>query len=120
MIEIVPSKWMREYLKNKKEFTDREKATLIWNAPNTIWKSRIASLRELANQTNDEILYEQISERIKYEQKSYACFCMNFEKEYVYVVLDEQGDVYGFFGDVQIALQYGIENAKKWHENVLK
>lgn len=116
MIEIVPSKWMREYLKDKKIFTDWEKATLIWNAPNTIWKSRIASLQELANQTNDSILYEQISERIKYEQKSYACFCMNFEKEYVYVVLDEQGDAYGFFGDVPMALQYGIENAKKWHE----
>lgn len=36
----MPSKWMREYLRDKKEFTDREKATLIWNVPNAIWREQ--------------------------------------------------------------------------------
>lgn len=31
--KMVPSKYMREYLKDKTEFTDWEKATLIWNSP---------------------------------------------------------------------------------------
>lgn len=33
MIEIVPSEHAREVLRGKREFTDFEKATLIWNSP---------------------------------------------------------------------------------------
>lgn len=117
MIEIIPSKWMRDYLKDKKEFTDRERATLIWNAPNVTWRNRISSLSELARQTSDDLLKKQIIERIEYEQKLYADFCENFEKEYVYVVIDGNRDSCGFFGDAQIALQFGIKNAKEWNED---
>ena len=49
LVEIVPSRWMRNYLRGKKEFSNWEKATLIWNAPNVTWKSRMASLLVLAN-----------------------------------------------------------------------
>ena len=33
MFEIVPSEHAREVLRGKREFTDFEKATLIWNSP---------------------------------------------------------------------------------------
>ena len=67
LVEIVPSRWMREYLKDKKEFSDWEKATLIWNAPNVTWKSRMASLLVLANRIKaDVLLSKQIRERIQY------------------------------------------------------
>lgn len=116
MIEIVPSNWMREYLKNKKEFTDWEKATLIWNAPNATWREIISSLKELADCTNDDMLRKQITERIEYERKALMLFGANFDKEYVYVVLDVDRDACGFFADAEMAKKYGIKNAKQWRE----
>lgn len=114
LVEIVPSRWMREYLKDKKEFSDWEKATLIWNAPNVIWKSRMASLLELANKTDDDLLSKQIRDRIQYEEKAYLFF-MAGDKEYVYVVIDEDEDLCGFFNDAQVAKHYGMKNVAKWH-----
>lgn len=114
LVEIVPSRWMREYLKDKKEFSDWEKATLIWNAPNVTWKSRMASLLVLANNTDDILLSEQIRDRIQYEEKAY-CFFLAGDKEYVYVVKDEDNDICGFFSDAQVAKHYGIKNAEEWH-----
>lgn len=114
LVEIVPSRWMREYLKDKKEFSDWEKATLIWNAPNVIWKRRMASLLELANKTDDVFLSEQIRDRIQYEEKAYLFFIAD-DKEYVYVVIDEDNDICGFFNDAQVAKHYGMKNAEKWH-----
>ena len=44
--KMVPSKYMREYLKDKKEFTDWEKATLIWNSTVCTWKERMDLLKQ--------------------------------------------------------------------------
>lgn len=119
LVEIVPSRWMREYLKDKKEFSDWEKATLIWKAPNVTWKSRMASLIELANKTDDLLLSEQIRDRIQYEEKVYCLFLAG-DKEYVYVVIDEDNDICGFFSDAQVAKYYGIKNAEEWHEEYFR
>ena len=120
LVEIVPSRWMREYLKDKKEFSDWEKATLIWNAPNVTWKSRMASLLVLANRIKaDVLLSKQIRERIHYEEKAYSLFLAG-SKEYVYVVIDEDNDICGFFGDAQIAKYYGIKDSAEWHIKYFK
>lgn len=120
MIEIVPSNWMRKYLKDKKVFTDWEKATLIWNAPNVTWKEIISSLKELADSTSDNLLRKQITERIEYERKALMFFCVNYDKEYVYVVRDVNRDTCGFFADAEIAIQYGIKNAMQWEEKCFR
>ena len=69
MIEIVPSEHAREVLRGKREFTDFEKATLIWNSPIASFDEKIESLRELAGRTEDETLKKQIRERLEYEKK---------------------------------------------------
>lgn len=63
MLELIPSKDMRKYLAEQgREFSDFEKATLIYNS----WgnkKSEIEqALRELALSTQDEKLIRQINE----------------------------------------------------------
>lgn len=120
MIEIIPSKWMREYLKDKKVFTDWEKATLIWNAPNVTWKEIISSLKELAGDTRDDLLRKQITERMEYERKALALYGANFDNEYVYVVLDADRDACGFFADAEMAREYGTKNAKQWKEKCFR
>lgn len=120
MIEIIPSKWMREYIKDKKVFTDWEKATLIWNAPNVMWVEIISSLKELSISTSDDLLRRQITERIDYERKALKLFGINYDKEYVYVVLDADHDACGFFADAEMARLYGIKNAKKWKKDYFR
>ena len=45
MFELVPSACMRAYFEELHfEFTDFQKATLIWNAPNKSWKERLEAL----------------------------------------------------------------------------
>ena len=70
LVQLVPSQWMEKYLKGPKKFTDWEKATLIWNAQNTTLSNRLASLEVLAKRTLDEILKEQIRDRIIYEKEA--------------------------------------------------
>lgn len=120
MIEIIPSKWMRENLRNKKVFTDSEKATLIWNAPNVIWEEILLSLNELSISTSDNLLRSQVLERIAYERKAMMLFNVNFDKEYVYVVIDAERESCGFFADAEMARQYGMKHAKKWEEECFR
>ena len=77
MIEIVPSEHAREVLRGKREFTDFEKATLIWNSPIASLDEKIESLRELAGRTEDETLKKQIRERLEYEKKAFELFVEN-------------------------------------------
>ena len=115
LVQLVPSQWMEKYLKGRKEFTDWEKATLIWNAPNTTLSNRVASLEVLAKHTLDEILKEQIRDRIIYEKEAYMLF-VAIDKGYVYVLRDEKGDDLGFFENEATAKQFGIRYAKEMKE----
>lgn len=115
LVRIVPSKWMENFLKGRKEFTDREKATLIWNAPNTTLRNRLYSLEVLKNSTSDEILKEQIRDRILYEKQAIMLFSA-IDKGYVYVLRDEKGYDIGFFESEVTARQFGIRYAKEMKE----
>lgn len=77
MIEIIPSRWMKNYLKNRREFTDAEKATMIWNLPTASWEEKLDSLEELSRVSNDINLNTQIADRIKYEKGAYSRFLDN-------------------------------------------
>ena len=74
MIEIIPSEWMRKYLKDRREFTDAEKATMIWNSPIATWKEKLDSLEELSMVSSDANLNAQITDRIVYEKRAYSRF----------------------------------------------
>ena len=89
MFELVPSKYMRDFYKEIGfEFTDFQKATLIWNAPNKTRQEILDALQELADETREAKVRQQILERIGYEKKIFAVFLDNSDSKYVYVVED--------------------------------
>lgn len=119
MFDIVASNYMRDYLKGKREFTDWEKATLIWNNPMHTWRERLDSLKELAITTKDEALKCQIGERINHEERVYQQFITNQNNSYIYVLLDDMDYPCGYFKDYEVAKQYGIKYCEK-NEDILK
>ncbi len=87
MIQYMPSKQQREYLKEKGfYFTDIQKAAMIWNVPCYSWEEKLLSLEELAYSTNDDGLKKQIAERIEYEKKAMETFKENCEKKCIYLI----------------------------------
>lgn len=120
MFELVPSQLMRKFFCDVGfEFTDFQKATLIWNAPGKTRKEILDALRELSEITEDKNVTQQIQERIKFEDKIFAAFINNQLSKYVYVVVDsEDGCSCGFFGNYYMAAEYALkytkENKSKW------
>ena len=116
MIDIIPSKQMRKYYENVGfEFSDFQKATLIWNSPNHTRKDRLDSLKELSDVTKDNLTTKQIHERLLYEKESMERFLDNDLGEYVYVVEDrEDGCSCGFFASYEIAVKYALRYMKKY------
>lgn len=109
MFELIPSDFMRDLFEKKGfAFTDFQKATLIWNMPDKNWEQRIDALKELAAETEDEVLKGQIWERITYEVMALREFKDNTNGRYVYVV--EENDTYssdcGFFAEYDLAMEY--------------
>ena len=114
MFELIPSEWMRNYLKDKREFNDWEKAALIWNSPVHIWRERLDSLKELSAITDDEKLKCQIDERISYEERAYQLFINNRGNNFVYVVFDDDRNPCGYFSDYEMARLYGIKYCEEY------
>ena len=106
---------MRQILKEVEfEFSDFQKATLIWNAPNVYREERLNALRELASITTDEKIKHQINERIHFEEKAFATFLDNSSTKYVYVVEDHERYGCGFFASYDRAADYAVKYAKKY------
>lgn len=114
MIEIIPSEWMRKYLKDRREFTDAEKATMIWNSPIATWKEKLDSLEELSMVSSDVNLNAQIADRVVYEKKAYSRFQDNSENAFIYVVLDDKGVPDGYFIDCELAYQYEMKQLQEY------
>lgn len=87
MIDYIPSKSVKEYLKEKGHvFSDFEKAALIWDNWCSCRGEILDSLRELAAQTTDEKTRVQIEERLCYEEKALDAFMDNQGGKYIYEV----------------------------------
>lgn len=70
MIKLIPSNQVQEYLDSIHfTFSDFEKATLIWNNRFVSKEEKLIALKELMELTSDEILKQQIYERLDYEKK---------------------------------------------------
>ena len=78
MCELVPSKTMREYLASVDfKFNDFQRAALIWNKPDVLWKERLEAIEKLADTTKDEDLKRQIKERVQFEKREWSAFLDN-------------------------------------------
>ena len=87
MIKLIPSDQVQEYLDSIHfTFTDFEKATLIWNNDFASKEEKKMDLKEIMDSTKDEILKQQIHERLDYEQKIYDDFMDDESDEYVYSI----------------------------------
>lgn len=116
MFELVPSTYMRDfYTEIGFEFTDFQKATLIWNAPARTRQEILDALQELADETAETKVRQQILERIDYEKKTFSAFLNNPGSKYVYVVEDwEDRCSCGFYQKYDMAVNYAVRYSKEY------
>lgn len=117
MFELVPSKYMRDYFQKVGfTFTDFQKATLIWNMPEKLWREKLNALRELAESTNDAFTRRQITERVEAEEKKKRLFDENPDNRFVYVVEDRNDYACGFFASCEMAVEYAAKYVEEYRE----
>lgn len=110
MFELVPSDWMRKYLREQcREFSDWERAALIWNAPNRTLSEKLEALKELECDLFDDKLKAQIKERLEYEDAVIKAMKENPNGKFVYVVIDNPHFPCGFFADYESAVEYAVK-----------
>lgn len=107
MINLVPSIQVSEYLDMVGHtFTDSERATLIWNAGGCSRDEKLMALEDLAQNTEDAKLSQQIKERLDFENERIRRFVTNQDNSYIYVVNDRDGISRGFFREYDTARSY--------------
>lgn len=120
MFELVPSLYMRSLFEDLNfELSDFNKATIIWNMCGKTRDEIILALKELAESTKDDVLRNQIIQRIEFENKMLEVI-RNNDGNYVYVVLDEDYLYCGFFSDYEMAYRYGMDRAKGNEERLFQ
>ena len=121
MYELVPSKTMREYLASVDfKFNDFQRAALIWNKPDMLWKERLEAIEKLADTTKDEDLKRQIKERVQFEKREWSAFLDNVSGGYVYIVEDhEDGSCNGVFAEYNKAYIYSLKYASNYDTSCL-
>lgn len=113
-MELIDSKYTREKYKELGiEFTDWQKAAIIWNKPIPL-PMCLNALKELAEDILDAELKKQIEERVIYEEKQFKYITQNPDNNYVYVVRDAQkGYDYGAFYIFDTALEHARKYVKE-------
>ena len=121
MYELVPSKTMREYLASVDfKFNDFQRAALIWNKPDMLWKERLEAIEKLADTTKDEDLKRQIKERVQFEKREWSAFLDNVSGGYVYIVEDhEDVSCNGVFAEYNKAYIYSLKYASNYDTSCL-
>lgn len=111
MFELVPSYFMKDYFREVGfEFSDFQKATLIWNSIGKTRSEITAALEELVAATDCEITKRQIRERLEFEKKKYTVFKDNSSARYVYVIEDRTDRrSFGSFAEYENALKYALK-----------
>lgn len=105
---IIPSEDVRKYIrKTGHEFTDEEKATILYNLD--LGMERMHSLLErLADETEDTALKRQIMERIDFDRKGLDLF--EHDTDGCFYEVSFQGDCWyknGHFATVELAEAFG-------------
>lgn len=76
-------------------FSDREKATIIFNDPQASLDDILLELIKIECLTSDLNLKKEIEERIAYEIFKYQDFVSNNQQKYLYCLMDEDEFIYG-------------------------
>jgi hypothetical protein len=117
MVELIPSKDTRKYLEAiNHQFTDYEKATLIYNNEFASIPEKEIELVKLKEITLDKRLIKQIDECFKCHNELVEAFKYN-DNNYIYVlnIWDEDSSDYienGYFSSYEIAIEYGSSGEK--------
>ena len=96
-------------------FSDREKATIIFNDPQASLDDILLELIKIECLTSDLNLKKEIEERIAYEIFKYQDFVSNNQQNYLYCLMDEDEFIYGVYESFDLA----YDNLKqKVHEDL--
>lgn len=116
MLDFI-SKDVQDYMKeNNIQFTDWEKAVLIYNSDLPVEEMH-RRLEKLMESTDDEVVREQVSERLAIEREDLAAFREN-TKGYVYAVesyeYENEPYICGYFADAESAYAHGLKQQCKF------
>ena len=93
ILKAIPSVTVRDYiLEHNWQFTDRQKAVIIYHSLLPIGE-RIEMLRELAAITENSDLKEQITAYLTYIKKALRLFENNDDRRFVYKVIFTEEDL---------------------------
>lgn len=116
MLELIPSKDVRKYIEQTgRTFTDFEKAAILYQL-NLPFEKMQSELKRIMETTDDEMLKQQISERIEYNLS-----CVNYFKDntegYIYAVQSyeyEEPYISGYFSNPDLAYSHGKKKKCKF------
>lgn len=114
MIELPMSAFMRNYYREQGiTFTDSQQATIIWNSDLPM-PEILDALREIASTTTDEMLKEQIRERLAAEAENERIFLEN-DGSYFFIFIPDDEDEWGsrYFSTLDAAIAYGKDHSKE-------
>ena len=124
IIELIPSKTMRDAIKeNNHKFTDIEYTKLVLEF-STSWKNKLNLLNSIKDNTDNKNLIDYIESYVRCEMNAYNDFIKN-EEEYVYdVIMDcrsENSERYlcPTYESILIVIKNYIENYKNYLEEDL-
>ena len=114
MIELPMSAFMRNYYREQGiTFTDSQQTTIIWNSDLPM-PEILDALREIASTTTDEMLKEQIRERLAAEAENERIFLEN-DGSYFFIFIPDDEDEWGsrYFSTLDAAIAYGKDHSKE-------
>ena len=114
MIELPMSAFMRNYYREQGiTFTDSQQATIIWNSDLPM-PEILDALREIASTTTDEMLKEQIRERLAAEAENERIFLEN-DGRYFFIFVPDDESEWGsrYFSTLDAAIAYGKDHSKE-------
>lgn len=114
MIELPMSAFMRNYYREQGiTFTDSQQATIIWNSDLPM-PEILDALREIASTTTDEVLKEQIRERLAAEAENKRIFLENDGRYFFIFVPDGENEWESrYFSTLDAAIAYGKDHSKE-------
>lgn len=108
--EYIPSQEVRALIrKTGHEFSDRDKAAVIWNS-NKLLFERHRDLEFIAAETEDEVLKQQITQRIDFDTRAIRHF-INASQGFIYATNTNEypgeDNIIGYFKSAELALRAG-------------
>ena len=116
MIDYIPSKAVKKFMEVRNiQLADFEKASLIYNSDCDL-ESKRDLLKELMEQTQDEVLRQQIAEQFAEDEKTLQAFISSGSNAiYELQTFDDNGDEYTlkYFSDFEAVSEYAKDYIKQ-------